>query len=98
MKISSCTTQSLPDGGSTKPDTKRVGRAASAATGGASDVKLSDLSSQLAEMETKLAASDAFDVKKVDAIKLAISEGKFQVNPGAVADKLLLSVREMLGK
>lgn len=59
-------------------------------------VKLSDLSSKIAELEATLASSPAFDVEKVNAIKQAISEGKFQVKPEVVAEKLLANVREML--
>lgn len=86
--------------GGIKSDSARPARGsgASASTGSsASSVQLSDMSSKLAEMEAIAAKSDPFDAQKVDAIKDAISEGRFKVNPEKVADKLIASVREMLG-
>ena len=78
-----------------KVDARPVQKQQASATPAAS-VRLSDLSSKLAEMEASLAASEAFDAKRVEAIKQAISEGRFKVNPEAVAEKLLANVREML--
>jgi negative regulator of flagellin synthesis FlgM len=60
-------------------------------------VQLSDLGSKLAQLESKFAGSD-FDVKKVEEIRNAIAEGRFKVNADAVADKLLSSVSDLLGK
>lgn len=80
-----------------KSDGKRQARVESSTTSAGSSVKISDLSSRLAEMEATLAASEPFDAQRVEAIKQAIADGKFKVNPDAVADKLLANVREMLG-
>jgi negative regulator of flagellin synthesis FlgM len=60
-------------------------------------VQLSDLGSKLSQLETQFCGSD-FDVKKVEEIRAAIAEGRFKVNAEAVADKLLASVSELLGK
>jgi len=60
-------------------------------------VQLSDLGSRLSQLENQFSGSD-FDVKKVEEIRNAIAEGRFQVNAGAIADKLLSSVSELLGK
>lgn len=38
------------------------------------------------------------DLSKVDAMKTAIRQGQFQVNPGAIADKLLSNAQEMLSR
>ena len=97
MKIGS-STPSPVDAASVKSEPKRVDRSQHASSGQASDVRLSDLSTQLASIERSLASSDAFDTKRVETIKQAISDGKFQVNAGAVADKVLSSARELLGK
>jgi negative regulator of flagellin synthesis FlgM len=43
-------------------------------------------------------ATAPFDAAKVESIKSAISSGTFQINPGAIADGLISSVTELLGK
>jgi len=60
-------------------------------------VQLSDLGAKLSQLENQFSGSD-FDVKKVEEIRNAIAEGRFKVNADAVADKLLSSVSELLGK
>jgi len=58
----------------------------------AADVQLSSLSSQL-----KLSGSaPSFDTGRVSEIKQAISEGRFKINAGAVADRLISSARELV--
>ena len=62
-------------------------------------VNLSALSSQLHTLESALAGGgQGFGAKRVESIKDAIRSGSFTVNPEAVADKLIASVREMVGK
>ena len=39
---------------------------------------------------------EVFNVQKVEAMKLAIANGTFQVNPEAIADKMLSNAAEML--
>ena len=41
-------------------------------------------------------SSDSFDAKKVQEIKAAIAEGRFEVNVGKVADSLLGTVRDLV--
>jgi negative regulator of flagellin synthesis FlgM len=60
-------------------------------------VQLSDLGARLAQLENQFGGAD-FDVKKVEEIRNAIAEGRFKVNADAIADKLLSSVSELLGK
>ena len=38
------------------------------------------------------------NLSKVDAIRQAIAEGRFQVNAEAIADKLLANAQEMLDR
>jgi len=40
----------------------------------------------------------AFDAAKVDRIAQAIKDGKFKVNPEAIADKLIANAQELLGR
>jgi negative regulator of flagellin synthesis FlgM len=43
--------------------------------------------------------SDAtFDSAKVDRIAQAIRDGKFKINPEAIADKLIINAEELLGR
>ncbi len=39
----------------------------------------------------------SFDAAKVARISKAINEGKFTINPGAIADKLVSNAQELLG-
>ena len=43
------------------------------------------------------ASGDVFNAQKVEAMKLAIANGTFQVNPEAIADKMLSNAAEILG-
>ncbi|MEZ0238658.1 MAG: flagellar biosynthesis anti-sigma factor FlgM [Methylophilaceae bacterium] len=65
-------------------------------TGGADKVQLSSMSTQIQALETSINEASGFDTAKVEAIKLAISEGRYTVNPDAIADKLISSTRELL--
>jgi negative regulator of flagellin synthesis FlgM len=70
----------------------------SSTTGSGDTIHLSTLSSHLHALESSLAAGGAFDAKKVSAITQAIRDGKFSVNSGVVADKLIATTQELLGK
>lgn len=61
-------------------------------------IRISDLSSRLAALETRMASGEAFDAGRVEAIKGAIRDGQFKVNADVVADRLISSVRELLAK
>lgn len=55
---------------------------------------------ELSPAATLLAqASDdpSFDAAKVDRIAQAIRDGKFSIDPGAIADKLIANSQELLG-
>jgi negative regulator of flagellin synthesis FlgM len=59
-------------------------------------VQVSDMAAKLARLESRF--GDDFDARKVDEVRDAISEGRFTVNSGAVADKLIASVGELLNR
>ena len=63
---------------------------------GGDSVSLSDVAAQLQAIEKNLANIGVVDAARVSEIKQAIGEGRFKVNPEAVADKLLESVREFI--
>lgn len=60
-------------------------------------VHLGAASAQLRSMESSMAGTPVVDVAKVAEIKQAISEGRFQINSGVVADRLIASARDLLG-
>lgn len=60
------------------------------------NVQISPLSSQLQALQSAQASGAVFEAKKVEEIKLAISEGRFQVNSEKVADGLLETVKDLL--
>jgi negative regulator of flagellin synthesis FlgM len=62
-------------------------------TESASDkVELSNLASQLLASDNEA----PFDAGRVAEIKQAISEGKFSINADAIADRLIVSARELV--
>jgi negative regulator of flagellin synthesis FlgM len=54
--------------------------------------------SSAASMLSTTAAQGDFDAEKVERIAQAIRDGKFQVNPEAIADKLIANAAELLGR
>jgi negative regulator of flagellin synthesis FlgM len=61
-----------------------------------SSVHLGTATAQLRNLGNSVASTPVVDTDKVAAIKQAISEGRFQVNHGAVADRLIDSVKELI--
>lgn len=59
-------------------------------------VSLGSTATQLSKMEASMSNSPVVDANKVAEIKQAISEGRFQVNSGVVADRLIQSVRDLI--
>lgn len=62
------------------------------------EVSISSVAAKLSSMETQFAAGADFDHAKVEALKDAIREGRFSVNAEVVADKLISSALELVGK
>jgi negative regulator of flagellin synthesis FlgM len=60
-------------------------------------ITLSDLAGQLHRIEAEMGASAPFDSARVEEIKAAIREGRFKVNAEVVADRLIQSLKELLG-
>lgn len=99
MKIS----KSTPSSGKTT----EVGSGRSARTGGSAptaptsppqdDVQITSLSAQLKALESRLADTEVVDVARVQAIRDAIAEGRFRINPEVIADRLLETARELVG-
>jgi len=56
------------------------------------DVQLSILSAKLTTADDE----QSYDAGRVSEIKQAISEGRFTINAGAIADRLIASARELV--
>lgn len=78
----------------------RAGKGADKA--GAASTSSTPTQSESVHLSSKLQAlansggNGVFDVKKVEEIKAAIAEGRFQVNPEKVADGLLDTVTDLI--
>lgn len=77
------------------PAAKPAGGAQPSAASGTS-VHLGSTSAQLLSMEASMANTPLMDAAKVAEIKQAISEGRFQVNSGVVADRLIETVKDLI--
>lgn len=86
----------MPPPGNTLIRQEKTGEKPNVETAAASTVQTSALSSQMQVLQGQITETSAFDAKKVEAIKLAIANGEFKVNPEKVADGLLATVRELL--
>ena len=82
--------------GATPATTERKPAAGKAATTAAAPESAKvDLSSQAA---MRASGDGSFDQAKVDRVAQAIRNGTFQVNAGAIADKLIANAQELLGR
>ena len=80
----------------TSSGVSKAGQSSSSATAKTSSVKGSAVTvSNLAQaMEQSVKAPD-IDTAKVEAVRSAIANGTYKVNPEAIADKLLSNAKEM---
>jgi negative regulator of flagellin synthesis FlgM len=60
-------------------------------------VTLGSTATQLQSMENSMAKAPVVNSAKVAEIKQAISEGRFQMNAGVIADRLLETVQHLIG-
>lgn len=67
------------------------------AQSGVTNVTLGSKASQLSSIEKSMSSVPVVNAAKVAEIRQAISEGRFKVNPEAVAGRLLDTVRELIG-
>jgi negative regulator of flagellin synthesis FlgM len=65
------------------------------APAGNSAVSITDQAKQLAGLEQALQNLPAIDELRVDEIRSAIQDGRYQVNPERIADKLLRLEQEL---
>lgn len=74
----------------------KVAQAASQTEQTSTSVSLGSTATQLGKMEASMANTPVVNASKVAEIRQAISEGRFQVNTGVVADKLIQSVQDLI--
>lgn len=79
------------------PSADAAPRATVPATGGES-LNISQLSTKMQKLESRLADGEAFDAKHVNEIKQAVHNGSFKVNAEAIADKLISSAHDLFIK
>jgi negative regulator of flagellin synthesis FlgM len=75
---------------------KTTGNNTAAAENSGTSVHLGSTTVQLRSIEGSIASAPLVDTHKVTEIKQAISEGRFQVNAGVVADRLISTVRDLI--
>jgi negative regulator of flagellin synthesis FlgM len=97
MKINdSKTPASLPVGDSQTTAGKRADKTGTSAVSPAATLKSSPMSAQIQALQSAMASSEIFDANKVEAIKLAIADGKFQIDSRKVTAGLLETVKDLL--
>jgi len=98
LKIDNSTKPVSPQSRVDKTTAKRGAAAAgkTAPKSGAERVDIGPLSAQLQSLESSLENVQVVDTARVEAIKQAITEGRFRVNPDVVADRLLTTVKELV--
>jgi len=100
MKISQTPTPPRPAATTGSSGSGRAGGAArtSSTASGGSTAPAADAgaAARLTQLETQFAQAD-FNASKVSEISAAISAGRYQVDAGAVADKLLASAAALAG-
>lgn len=72
------------------------GGASNVPSSSSTNVHIGGNAAQLQSMSGSMADSPVVNAAKVSEIKQAISEGRFQVNAGAVADQLIASVTDLI--
>ena len=82
--------------GKARASATKPGDNASPPAASGTSVNLGTTSAQLRSMESNVASASSVNAAKVAEIKQAISEGRFQVNAGVVADSLIKSVTDLI--
>jgi negative regulator of flagellin synthesis FlgM len=99
MKVTAYTPSDLPGPKASATNTpKTEPNAVQSATSAASDAGVAVVITSTARSMSKDAVNPSSDIdsKKVQAMKAAIQDGSFTVNPEAIADKLLSNAQDML--
>jgi len=76
----------------------KSGQPSSSQPASSTNVSLGSTAAQLNSMESSMGSMPVVDAGKVAEIKQAISDGRFKVNAGVVADRLIETVRELAAR
>lgn len=74
---------------STKGRRKGTAEKGEKATSADANVELTGISSRLQELESYLSGIDGVDMDKVEAMRQAISEGRYGINEEVIAERLV---------
>lgn len=85
-----------PAGDKARVDSGKAKNSSASAPSDSTSVSLGSTASQLNSMANSMANTPVVDAGKVAEIKQAISDGRFKVNSGVVADKLVESVKSLI--
>ncbi len=89
-RVASLVTPSSGQSGSVEQqDGKDKSSADSATTSGSDKVSLTGDASRLQELERELQSRPVVDGQRVDAVRTAIENGTFEVNPERIAEKMM---------
>jgi negative regulator of flagellin synthesis FlgM len=81
---------------SRNPAARPTGNQTAASGNSGTSVHLGSTTAQLRSIESSMASTPLVDANKVAEIKQAIAEGRFQVNSGVVADRLISTVQDLI--
>lgn len=82
--------------GGTQTPTEQTAEQNSAPTRAADQVSLTPTAQQLRSLEQTVAAQPVVDTQKVNAVKEALANGSFEINPDRIAGKMM-SLERALG-
>ncbi len=90
-RVASLVTPSSGQSGSVEQqqDGKDKSSSESATTSGSDKVSLTGNASRLQELERELQSRPVVDGQRVDAVRTAIENGTFEVNPERIAEKMM---------
>ena len=88
-RIASLVTPSSGQSGSVENQQSGHDKAASENASGSDKVSLTGDASRLQELERQLQSQPVVDSQRVDAVRSAVENGTFEVNPERIADKMM---------
>jgi len=88
-RIASLVTPSSGQSGSVENQQNGHDKTSSENTSGSDRVSLTGDASRLQELERQLQSQPVVDSQRVDAVRSAVENGTFEVNPERIADKMM---------